>query len=443
MDNLQEDNISEKLDEFDKRLIAQEHRVFKIVSNIFKYAVQEPDAKRLEASGRSLVSYILTRQTAVIIASVSAGLISLAALFISYQSMQLLGEQNDKIERQNDRLIQQNQLAEAERRSSLVFLFNNIMDALDSELKEAIDKKSQEAHARKLSPQLIGRLIALSRRLEPYRSYDYDYDNLGPLLSPERGQLLINLLESRIDTVSLSKIYNRGNFSYANLEGYSNTGAYLKGINLSRADLKFAKFKKANLRNAKLDSADLEKCELQYSDLSEASLRRTRMHYANLDKAYLHQTTLDDARLYFASFEGAKIIESEFGNTYLRGANFENAQIEDTGFEGADMQESNLMNAKILNSYFEGTNLSYTVFHHSTSDTSFMSHEEFIDSLFVAGVTPLRMIDRDYKLEKVFLHGVLSSILHCEFLLVHRDSTIRDHFGGILVPEDKVIKFNN
>ncbi len=108
----------------------------------------------------------------------------------------LLYYQNQKIDAQNIRLDQQTNLQEAERRSSLVFLFSNVMDAVDRELRDKTNP------SRKLSKPLRGRIIALSRRLEPYK-YLTEGDTLSAKpLSPERGQLLINLVESDLDSVT-------------------------------------------------------------------------------------------------------------------------------------------------------------------------------------------------------------------------------------------------
>ncbi|MEL7004963.1 MAG: hypothetical protein AAFN93_19815, partial [Bacteroidota bacterium] len=127
--------LNERLNEHDHRIIEQEHRLTSIVKNIYRYAVDEPDQAKLIAAGKSLLSCVLRRQTAVLLVSLGAGLISLSSLVVAYQTMELLKDQNIKIEQQNKLFVQQNQLVEADRRSSLVFLFNNIMDAIDNEFK--------------------------------------------------------------------------------------------------------------------------------------------------------------------------------------------------------------------------------------------------------------------------------------------------------------------
>ena len=60
-----------------------------------------------------------------------------------------------KVDDQNKLITVQNNLAEAPRRSSLIFLFGNVMDRLSEELKD------ESNHERDLSTELVGRIAAL------------------------------------------------------------------------------------------------------------------------------------------------------------------------------------------------------------------------------------------------------------------------------------------
>ncbi len=205
-----DDPILEKLQSIESKLIAQEHRLFSILCNLFKYKFKTPNKIFYHSAKLSLLSYFLGAEIVFKIGSIVGTAIAFFSLYIAFESNKILTEQNTKFDNQN-------QLIEADRRSSLVFLFNNIMDAIDRELKTPVRDSTLlvdvNGHKGKISNQLAGRIIALSRRLQPYRMYDYDTDSLSKkLISPERGQLLINLLESNIDTISLSAIYKRGIF---------------------------------------------------------------------------------------------------------------------------------------------------------------------------------------------------------------------------------------
>lgn len=247
----------------------------------------------------------------------------------------VLMNQNEKIDKQNIRLEQQTYLQEAERRSSLVFLFSNIMDAVDKELKEDIGKKG----VRDLSPQLIGRITGLSTRLKPYRYLDGDELTTKPL-SPERGQLFISLLGSQLDTNTLVKIYNRIDLRDADLIGANLRGANLIGADLSDADLAFADLSDANLRDADLRDADLSRADLgdanlsgadlTLTDLSRADLSDADLRYAYLLGAYLIGANLRGANLWNADLSIADLSQAKVDNDFLRETQLKGYQIDST-----------------------------------------------------------------------------------------------------------------
>lgn len=189
----------------------------------------------------------------------------------------VLMNQNKKIDKQNDRLAQQTYLQEAERRGSLVFLFSNIMDAVDRELK---DKNND---TRSLSPQLIGRITALSLRLKPYKYLERG-ELIAKLSSPERGQMLISLLGSQLDTVTMTKIYKKSDFSFADLRKTD-----LKGMNLAGANLRDADFIKTDLRNANLSGANLSHADLREIDLKGVDLSDTNLERAVVNPDFFQE----------------------------------------------------------------------------------------------------------------------------------------------------------
>jgi hypothetical protein len=141
----------------------------------------------------------------------------------------LLENQNQKTDRQNklfsiqnDKIDSQIELLEADRRSSLIFLMSNIMDRVDNELKIANSNSS----IRSLSPELIGRIAALSHSFKPYKYLDNKKLVKVPL-SPERGQLLLGLIYSKLDTSCLRDIFMKADFSYADLKRVDLENSYL------------------------------------------------------------------------------------------------------------------------------------------------------------------------------------------------------------------------
>lgn len=378
--------LNERLNEHDHRIIEQEHRLTSIVKNIYRYAVDEPDQAKLIAAGKSLLSCVLRRQTAVLLVSLGAGLISLSSLVVAYQTMELLKDQNIKIEQQNKLFVQQNQLVEADRRSSLVFLFNNIMDAIDNEFKNPprvslrvrkipiLDTDRQFAEDNEddveptnydestqprgnLSQSLVGRIISLSRRLKPYRYFNYEDSTMSSLTSPERGQLLVNLYTSGLDAVTLSVISRLGDFSYADLSG----------INLSDKASHFY----------------MEEANLQNADLSEAHIDNVTFNGVNLKNALLDDATLhNEVYFYLAEFEGANMKNVRIGNGKVYESNFKNTKLENSKWESLHIFASNFYFSDMSNASFTNSYLALSYMYQSKLTKSNFSNDTLAGAFF-------------------------------------------------------------
>jgi uncharacterized protein YjbI with pentapeptide repeats len=245
-----------------------------------------------------------------------------------YNQNKLLTQQNHLLQSQNYRLDQQTYLQEADRRSSLIFLMGNLLDAMDRELKSDVGQPG----VRDLSPQIIGRVVALSKSLRPYRYLESD-SLVARELSPERGQLLVSIVNSQIDNSSLRRIFQFSDFSFADLKGAVLSGEFLSGINLRRADL----------ANATLDETDLSRADLSGADLSDAVLAR-----ANLREARFRQSILKNAYL-----ESADLTQASFYEANMRSANLAGAMLRQTHFTKADLSGANLFGATVLRTGFE------------------------------------------------------------------------------------------
>ncbi len=243
----------------------------------------------------------------------------LLGTLLLYNQNKLLTQQNELLIRQNIRLDQQTYLQEAERRSALILLMGNLLDALDNELKEDFGQKN----VRDLSPQLIGRIIALSSGLKPYRYLESD-SLIAKEISPERGQLLLSILSSEIDNSSLRRIFQSADFSYAELEGAALAGEFLEGINLREADLS-----KANLNGAHLMGADLDKADLSGAILAGADLRKANLSETDLRETYITDVDFRGASLYGADLRGVDLTDSDLRRAFLREALLDSAAVPD------------------------------------------------------------------------------------------------------------------
>ncbi|MCB0528421.1 MAG: pentapeptide repeat-containing protein [Saprospiraceae bacterium] len=310
-----------------------------------------PEAKkglnRLLKRGAALFAWLNFRRWIVIVfQSLFVGLGGLLGTVLLYNQNKLLVQQNQLLNQQNIRLDQQTYLQEAERRSSLVFLMGNILDGVNQELKEDVGRKG----VRDVTPQLIGRVIALSNALRPYRYLGSD-SLVGRELSPERGFLLLSIVSSEIDKSSLQQIYRSADFSYADLKNAVLSGEYLKGVNLTGADLE----------NALLDEADLSG-----ANLSEAVLRGAVIARANLQEARLR-----DADLFKTNFESADLSKANLSGANLRDAYLASAILQHAHLNRADLSGANLSGVEALTANFEQTN----------ADSALVSEFGWLDSI--------------------------------------------------------------
>ncbi len=238
----------------------------------------------------------------------------------------LIINQNKLFEIQNKRIEQQTYLIEADRRSSQVFIMGEVLSDINRELNDATNTK------RILSNTLVGRIISLSRAMKPYRFLEGDSLIIKPL-SPERGQLLISLLESVIDsTFFRNRILTRCDFSSSDLSNADLSYKFLSGVDFSESDFSDAiltetNFNKSHIINSNFKGADLDGAKFINAILSGSDLRFTNLSRGNLSGADLISTDLEDAILDNVNFNDANLL----------GANLKNSNISYASFKGADL----------------------------------------------------------------------------------------------------------
>ena len=209
-----------------------------------------------------------------------------------YNQNELLEIQNTTLEKQNEKIDAQIELEESNRRGNLIVMMSNVMDEISRELQQ------KDNPSRKISEQLIGRISALSYAFRPYRFWQ-DSSLIATPLSPERGQLLLALVNSNLNSSTYEDIYRKATFTQASLDG-----AYLPETNLITA----------LLNNAELSDATLIGAELNNAFLIEANLRGS----------YLQKTILCNATLTDADLRGA-----EWENTDLRKAKLNGVKVKE------------------------------------------------------------------------------------------------------------------
>lgn len=211
-----------------------------------------------------------------------AFMISVLPVLLLIQQNRLLSFQNKLFETQNKQIENQNQLIDGQRRSSLMFLFGNIVNMVNEDLKENKE--------RKLSEQTISSIISLSKGLKPYRLLEDTVLSSKPL-SPERGQLLLFIISSKINVESLDKIFLKSDFTFSDLRHSNLEGAYLKYCNLDNSELH-----NSNLFNINFQNASLMSTCLRNSNIGRANFTNSNLSNAIFDNAiFSDKTNLDSA----------------------------------------------------------------------------------------------------------------------------------------------------
>ncbi len=224
----------------------------------------------------------------------------------------MLNKQNKLLEKQNFRLDQQTNLVEAERRGSLVFVMSSLMDEMTEE---------RRMYGGDISDGLSARIISLTQALRPYRFLENDVLTEQPL-SPEKGQLFINLLESNISTNSKDIILEKGNFSNTDLMG---------------ANIRLVNTQKFQFQGSRVSNAKIFNCN--FSNLEGDAL--------DFENSWLEANTFDKSTLMNASFRNASVFNSSFKASDLSNTNFTNALLFNVDFSKSNLSQSILNNAVV------------------------------------------------------------------------------------------------
>ncbi len=279
-------------------------------------------------------------------------LMSLSIVFVSLLQAKRLEDQNMLFEAQNEKIENQLHLAEAARRSALIIELSTVIGLITSQAKPADGSYIAVAE---LGQPLIARIVALSRSLRPYRYIDYssslsqaanDAEVYEPVrlrdraLSPERGQLLVALLNVEISNY-LVFARSAPDFSSSDLENVEFHPGLAK---LSELTLSGSSFK-----NATINSISFEASTLIGVDFSGASLAGSSFSIEEVENDIIAPKRRVDvtgsifygADLSDVMFNQAILTRSDFRHSLISGASFLNASLECSNFDGAIIDSIN------------------------------------------------------------------------------------------------------
>jgi uncharacterized protein YjbI with pentapeptide repeats len=153
---------------------------------------------------------------------------------------------------------------------------------------------------------------------------------LSPRLSPERGQILLALVNAGID------IQENYTFERAFLPNALLMDATLPKITLSEADLSGSNLSRTNLQKANLARANLLNAGLWHTDLTEAYILYAYLAYSNLAQAILVRANLSYSDLSFAGLEDADLRDAA-----LQESNLTQADLARTKLTQANLYKTN------------------------------------------------------------------------------------------------------
>ena len=241
----------------------------------------------------------------------------LLGTILLYNQNQLLTSQNQLLNNQNEKIDNQILLDEASRRSSLNFLMANVLDKVDEELKEA----ENAGKSRELSSQLIGRIISLSQSFQPYRYLD-NGKMLRMPYSPERGHLLLALVNSNLDEATLDTIIRTANFKRSFLKGANLNGARLVGIDLEKSNLTGARLMRADLSDALLIGTNFRSANLGMTDFTGAEIlggdfTSAHMGFSRFIGAYVKNAIFENSNFFMSDLTAARFMACNFENAHF------------------------------------------------------------------------------------------------------------------------------
>lgn len=230
------------------------------------------DQKVSANTSASLLTAIVKRFVRVRLLSV---ILLLFSLIPSLVSLYILIKQNDLIKTQNS-------LVEASRNSSYSFQLTDVYNKID---KDGFD----------LSKSTINRIVGLTYSLKPYNILEEEGKLSEEKYSPEKTQLLLFLLNTKINRKNLQEIYDKANFSNCDLRNTNLTQKFLVGINLQNSNLEGCELHSSNLNEANLTNAILKGIKfsngsaknviLKNADLSDAEIKRVVVSGTNFNTA--------------------------------------------------------------------------------------------------------------------------------------------------------------
>ncbi len=216
---------------------------------------------------------------------------------------------------------------------------------------------------------ILERIITLSYSFKDFIPID-TCDLLAQKYSVERGQLLLAIVSTKMDSNSFKKIKKNISFSRADLAKVNLQGKDLSGIDLRMANFQEANLESVNLSNSDVSMANLKSANLENANLSFANFQRSNLSSAIIKNANLVNTLLDSANLKSvnlrkSNLENASMIWSTLDYALMQEANLTNCIMNLSSLIRTNLSKATLLNTRLSQLKFEEINLSNALFNNN------------------------------------------------------------------------------
>ena len=317
----------------------------KSINNILKKIKtrEAPNEKDISSLISNIIKRVLRVHVVSILIAIIPGLITILVLM----------QQNILLETQNERIKEQNILTESTRRNKVEAQLNELISQIQNELNENKDGT--------LSLLLTNRIISSTYTFRHYKYLNSQGSLNNKLLSPERADLFIHLINSKINSNILDSIFSQGNFTYSDLSGLRLKNKVVNGINLENSylgtsDFENITFKNCNLSYATIDTSNFINCKLNFCSIAGTNFNHCRLVGTELNRVGTDKefslNYLNEEPFLFQIIDSTKyecIIKHDIDKSYV-GAVFKSSLIEKCIFSKCSMLiGSNFIETKIFN----------------------------------------------------------------------------------------------
>jgi len=265
--------------------------------------------------------------------SVLGGTVSLAIFMATFMQVQRIDNQNDLLNNQNEKIDIQSYLLESQRRSAFQEELSRVLDLISEERKN-FDLVKEAGEQFMISRSLFGRINYLSRSLKPYYYLDIPTNSyrtttekivkpklIDKPISPERGQLLIALLNADVDLSGGS--WSLVDFTYSDLSG----SIFDYTINIQGLNIKNSSFVNASIDGITIISSNIEGVDFRHSEIENILLEGNNATGVNFNNATLANVSISQSLLEQASFNNTRFHKSEIHESIMSDTQFDSLKI--------------------------------------------------------------------------------------------------------------------